>query len=209
MMRRLIYSAWGFIMLILAASLFTDAGNIQRPDDIGYRLYSKGDYSAAAKTFVNSEWQAIALYRAGEFKAAANIFAGYDTPAGCFNHGNALLFQGNYTAAAERYSRALELRPHWKAAATNRAIALARAKLLEAEGGEGTGGKLGADDTIISNQPPSDASNDQTETVEDAAPLSDAELRAVWLRQVQTNPADFLKSKFSDQAQQANKEAKQ
>ncbi|CAA6678203.1 MULTISPECIES: tetratricopeptide repeat protein [unclassified Lentimonas] len=206
MIRRLIYCAWGITMLILAACLFTDAGNIRRPDDLAYKLYAKGEYKEAAQTFTNSEWQAIALYRAGDFKAAANIFAGYDTPEGCFNHGNALVFQGNYTAAADRYSRALELRPDWEAAITNRGIALARAKLLEFQGGEGTGGKLGADDTIISNQPPSDTPNDQTEIVEDAAPLSDAELRAVWLRQVQTNPADFLKSKFS---YQASKEAKQ
>ena len=193
-------------MLILTACLFTDAGTIRRPDDLAYKLYAKGEYKEASQIFTNSQWQAIALYRAGDFKAAANIFAGYDTPEGCFNLGNALVFQGNYTAAAERYSRALELRPDWEAAITNRDIALARAKLLEFKGGEGTGGKLGADDTIISNKPPSDTPNDQTEIVEDTTPLSDAELRAVWLRQVQTNPADFLKSKFS---YQASKEAKQ
>jgi Ca-activated chloride channel family protein len=189
-------------MLLLAATLFTRSGKIHRPDNIAYNLYSKGAYKDASQTFTNTYWQAIALYRGGDFKAAANIFAGYDTPEGCFNHGNALVFQGNYTTAAERYNRALELRPDWEAAITNRNIALARAKLLETEGGEGTGGKLGADDTVISNQPPSDSPNDQTEMVEDAAPLSDAELRAVWLRQVQTNPADFLKSKFSYQASQ-------
>lgn len=202
MIRRLIYCAWGISMLLLAATLFTRSGKIHRPDNIAYNLYSKGAYKDASQTFTNTYWQAIALYRGGDFKAAANIFAGYDTPEGCFNHGNALVFQGNYTTAAERYNRALELRPDWEAAITNRNIALARAKLLETEGGEGTGGKLGADDTVISNQPPSDSPNDQTEMVEDAAPLSDAELRAVWLRQVQTNPADFLKSKFSYQASQ-------
>ena len=203
MIRRLIYCAWGITMLTLAATRFTNAGKIRRPDNIAYKLYSKGEYQEASKTFTNTYWQAIALYRAGEFKTAANIFAGYDTAEGSFNHGNALVFQGNYTAAAERYSRALELRPNWEAAITNRNIALARAKLLETEGGEGTGGKLGADDTVISNEPNSAANeNDQTETVEATTPLSDAELRAVWLRQVQTNPADFLKSKFSYQASQ-------
>jgi Ca-activated chloride channel family protein len=202
MITNIIKILWCLIMLILAASMFTNTGNVRRPDDLGYNLYSKGKYKEASQTFTNSEWQAIALYRAGDFKAAANIFAGYDTPEGCFNHGNALVFQGNYTAAVDRYSRALELRPNWTAAATNHDIALTRAKLLEFQGGEGTGGKLGADDTIISNQPPTDTSNDQTEIVEDTAPISDADLRAVWLRQVQTNPADFLKSKFRYQASQ-------
>jgi Ca-activated chloride channel family protein len=29
--------------------------------------------------------------------------------------------------------------------------------------------------------------------------MSDAELRSVWLRQVQTRPADFLRAKFAQQ----------
>ena len=33
------------------------------------------------------------------------------------------------------------------------------------------------------------------------APLSDEELRALWLRRVQTKPADFLRAKFAFQAQ--------
>ena len=68
---------------------------------------------------------------------------------------------------------------------------------------------LGADDTIISNEPQGPSpEGDQEETVE-AAPLSDAELRAVWLRQVQTNPADFLKSKFTHQAKQQAQEVEE
>ena len=201
MITNIIKILWCLVMLTLTASLFTDYGNIRRPDTIAYNLYSKGEYQEASETFTDAYWQAVALYRAGKFKEAASIFAGYDTPESGFNHGNTLVFQGNYTAAVERYSRALELRPDWEAAITNRNIALARAKLLETEGGEGTGGKLGADDTVISDEPKgSSPENNQTETVEESVPLSDAELRAVWLRQVQTNPADFLKSKFSYQA---------
>jgi Ca-activated chloride channel homolog len=32
--------------------------------------------------------------------------------------------------------------------------------------------------------------------------MSDAELRATWLRQVQTTPGDFLRAKFAYQASQ-------
>ena len=64
-----------------------------------------------------------------------------------------------------------------------------------------TDGKIGADDYVINNEPSSNQNdNDQTEVVE-STELSDAELRAVWLRQVQTDPADFLKSKFNYQLQ--------
>lgn len=206
-MIRIAQTLWCLTMIILAASLLTNAGSIRRADDRGYQLYATGEYKEASNTFSSSYWQAIALYRDGQFENAANIFAGYDTDESNFNQGNALLFLGNYLAAAERYTRALELHPDWQPALTNREIALARAKLLEAEGGEGTGGKLGADEIVITNTPKSsNPENDQQETVA-GAPLSDAELRAVWLRQVQTNPADFLKSKFSYQASQQTKEA--
>ena len=104
MITNIIKILWCLIMLILAASMFTNTGNVRRPDDLGYNLYSKGKYKEASQTFTNSEWQAIALYRAGDFKAAANIFAGYDTPEGCFNHGNALVFQGNEGRSMGAYS---------------------------------------------------------------------------------------------------------
>lgn len=210
MIAHIIKSLWCVTMLALAITLFTDAGTIRRADDRGYQLYSSGEYKAASTTFASSYWNALALYRDGQFENAANIFAGYDTAESNYNQGNALIFLGKYNEAATRYERALELHPGWKTATTNRDIALARAKLLEAEGGEGTGGQLGADDTVITQTPkgPSPESG-PTEPSEESAPLSDAELRAVWLRQVQTNPADFLKSKFSHQAQQQAKEAKQ
>lgn len=210
MIARIASVLWCSIMLALVIALFTDAGTIRRADDCGYQLYSSGEYKAASMTFSSSYWKALALYRDGQFKDAANIFAGYDTAESHYNQGNALVFLGKYKQAVTCYERALELQPNWKAAITNLEIARARAKLIEAKGGEGTGGKLGADDTVITQTPKGPSSDSEvTEPSEDAAPLSDAELRAVWLRQVQTNPADFLKSKFSHQAQKQAKEANQ
>ncbi len=175
---------------------------LRTPDQKGHALYSKSEYSKAADTFADSYWRAIALYRAANFKEAAGIFAGYDTAEGCFNHGNALLFQGNYNEAAKRYKRALELRPDWEAAQTNRAIALARAEALDFEGGNMTDGKIGADDYTFNDNPSQNQDDNDQEEVVQGAEMSDAELRAVWLRQVQTDPADFLKSKFRYQLQQ-------
>ena len=104
---------WCLAMLALTTSLFTDSGNIRRADHRGYQLYSSGEYDAASTTFSSSYWQAIALYRDGQFEDAASIFAGYDTAESHFNQGNALLFQGKYADAAARYTRALELKPNW------------------------------------------------------------------------------------------------
>jgi Ca-activated chloride channel family protein len=142
-------------------------------------------------------WTGIALFRQGEFEKAAGVFAGYDTAESTYNHGNALLMQGKYEAAAARYARALELRPDWEDASVNREIALARAAMLKQVGGDMTGGMLGADEIVFTGGKSPAASGE--EQVEGGEKLSDAELRAVWLRQVQTKPADFLEAKFAYQ----------
>lgn len=192
---------WTAATLLLLGILATQP-NLRTPQQKGYNLYLKSEYKDASETFADSYWRATALYRDGQFKEAGNIFASFDTAEGAYNHGNALLFQGNYNEAVKRYTRALELRPNWEDASINREIAIARAAALDFEGGNMTDGKIGADDYVINNNPSQNQSdNDQTETVE-TAELSDAELRAVWLRQVQTDPADFLRSKFSYQLQQ-------
>ena len=169
------------------------------PDQQGRLLFQKARYADAAETFRDSLWKATAWYRAGEFKKAAGIFAGFDTAEAAFNHGNALAMQGQYADAIPRYDRALVLKPEWKDAQVNLAIARQNAEKLKREGGEGTGGKLGADEIEFSEGNQTDRSGSD-ETVEGALDLSDAEMRAAWLRRVQTQPADFLKAKFAYQA---------
>ena len=190
----------GLIVLLVGAGLysFSDGGfSVWTPDQQGHRWYQKGDHARAAQHFVDPMWQGVALFRAGEFDRAASLFAAFDTAAAAFNHGNALVMQGKYEAAVERYARALVLRPGWGDATVNREIALARAEALKKEGGEMTGGKMGADEIVFDEGKPSpSAGEEQVDGGQDAA---DAELRSIWLRQVQTRPADFLRIKFAQQ----------
>lgn len=60
-----------------------------------------------------------------------------------------------------------------------------------------TGGKLGADE-IVFGKGKSDPAADE-EVVEGSQELSDSEYQSLWLRNVQTKPADFLRSKFAYQ----------
>jgi Ca-activated chloride channel family protein len=171
--------------------------SLMTPDQRGYHLFEREDYSQAAARFADPMWRGTALFRDGQFDAAASLFAGYDTPDSAFNQGNALVMQGQYQAAVERFRRALELRPDWEDATVNMAIALARAESLKKEGGDMTGGMLGADEIVFDNsRPPPSAGEEQ---VQGEQALSDAELRSIWLRQVQTRPADFLRAKFAYQ----------
>ena len=208
MIRRIIRISWSVTVLALGIALATGKAHLRRPDQRAHALYSKKEYEAAADVFQDPFWRAIALYRNGSFKEAAGIFAGFDSAEGLYNQGNALLFLGKYEEAAKAYNRALDQKPGWKEPKINQEIALARAKLLEFEGGNMSGGKIGADDYVINNNPDnSSPSPDEEEVIEGSTPMSDAELRAVWLRRVQTNPADFLRSKFAYQQQMKPPEA--
>ena len=174
------------------------------PDQKAHRLFQQGDHAAAADTFSDPLWKGAAHFKDGEFEKAANVFSGVATAEGYFNHGNSLVMMGQYESAIARYDRALALSPDWNPAVENREIAVQGAAYIKAEGGEGTGGKLGADDIVFNKGQTPPGSDDGGD--EEVQGPSDAEMRAVWLRQVQSSPADFLRAKFSYQHARSDNE---
>lgn len=180
---------------LLASS--TDGFTLRTPDQRGYRLYANDEYQTASELFTIPIWKGVALFEAGDFQGAEAIFAGMDTADAAYNHGNALLLQGKYETAILRYTRALELRPSWEAATINLGIAQARAALLKKEGGDMTGGMMASDEIVFEKgeAPPSTGE----EVTVDGDELSESEMRSIWLRKVQTKPADFLRAKFAYQ----------
>ncbi|MCB1232028.1 MAG: tetratricopeptide repeat protein [Verrucomicrobiae bacterium] len=169
------------------------------PDQQGRRLFERGDFARAAESFHDPMWQGIAWYRAGEFENAANAFARRQTPEAYFNQGNAWVFRGKYDAAMAAYDRALEILPDWKEARENRELAARRAEMTRAEGGDLGDQKLGADEIVFDEGKENQGGQDTEVTAEQA--VSEEEVQALWLRRVQTRPADFLKVKFSYQFQ--------
>lgn len=191
---------WLLGLVVVAAIAYCLVGgdcSLLTADQMAYRMFEEGEYETAADDFADPMWRGVALFRQGEFEQAAGVFAGYDTAEAAFNQGNALVMLGKYDNAVGRYEGALVLRPDWEPAIVNRDIAAARAARLKQEGGDMTGGMLGADDIVFSDKrsPPSD----QTEQTDGGQPMSDEEMRAIWLRQVTTKPADFLRAKFAYQ----------
>ena len=190
----------GLILLVAGSALYCLSQNncsLLTPDQQGYYLFKQQQYETAATRFVDPMWRGIALFRQGDFAQAASLFAGYDTANAAFAQGNALVMQGEYEAAVDRYARALQLQPGWEDASINREIASARAEMLKQEGGEGTGGKLGADEIVFEQGKASPSAGD--EQVEAGQETDSIEQQAIWLRQVQTRPADFLRAKFAHQ----------
>ena len=165
------------------------------PDQAGQRHLRGGDFQAAAEAFRDPMRQGVAWFRGGEFAKAEQSFARLDSPEAEFNRGNCLVMLGQYEAAIARYDRALELQADWDDARINRDIAVARARLVERKGAEMGDQKLGADDITFEKGQKSGGQETQVE----AQALSDADMQALWLRRVQTKPADFLKAKFAHQ----------
>jgi Ca-activated chloride channel homolog len=166
------------------------------PDQQGRRQFERGEFAAAAQSFHDPQWQGAAWYRAGEFEKAAQAFERRDSAEALYNQANARLMHGDYQIAISLYDRALDKQPGWTEAAENRAIAAARAKMLDVDAGNSTEGMLGADKIAFDNKA---AAGEQTTEVAGGAALSDQEIQALWLRRVRTRPADFLKAKFAYQ----------
>lgn len=171
------------------------------PDQRGDRLMRERKYEEAAKVYADLSRRGTALYRAGDFEQAAKAFAGVAGADAAFDRGDALLMHGKYLDAVNAFDRALKMRPGWKEAEENRSLALARDKLLHPPGDRtGTGGQLKPDEIVFDKGKPKNRS-DNVDVTEGGKP-TDEELRGLWLRRVQTKPADFLRAKFAFQARQ-------
>lgn len=183
----------------------TWAGLWLTPDQQGQRYFQNDEFVQAAQVFRDPMWQGTAWYRAGEFEKAIRSFARRDTADAHFNQGNAWLMHGKYETAIAWYDRALKQRPDWKEATDNRALAAARAKMLERKGGDMGDQQIGADKIVFNNKAPHEG---QDTEVEGGKALTDQQIQALWLRRVQTRPADFLKAKFFYQLAQETENAK-
>jgi len=182
--------------LALSVMAITWAGLWFTPDQQGQRKFEREEFVAAAQAFRDPMWQGAAWYRAGEFGKAAQAFGRRDSAEASYNQGNAQLLLGKYDAAITSYNRALEKHPDWKEAVDNRTLAAARAKMVEQKGGDMGDQLIGADKIVFDKNAKN--KGQETEVVGGKA-LTDQQIQALWLRRVQTRPADFLKAKFAYQ----------
>ena len=169
------------------------------PDQQGAWLATHQRDVEAAERYHDPVRQGVALYRIGEYEKAAAAFARTDSPEAAFDRGNALVMRGKYDDAIASYDRALARRPAWREAQANRDLALARKQRMAptATGEEDTGQRAKPDEIVFDDrakQP--DARQTETAAGEN---LGDEQVQALWLRRVQTKPADFLRAKFAYQ----------
>lgn len=170
-------------------------------DQRGQWLMNRSHYDEAAQSFLDPLQRGVALFRAGRFKEAAAQFGGLDTPEAAFDQGNALVMLGLYDQAVGRYDRALALKPDWADAQANRELARLRAERMKSQGGEEGSTDIPPDEVVF-DKTKTDHQDKTDEVPTEGPDMSDAAIRATWLKRVQTQPADFLRARFAYQLQQ-------
>ena len=191
------------VLAALAWGTWRDESFWQTPDQRAYDDYLAQDYSSAEARFQNLQWKASACYRRGDFSCAAEYFAisdTGDTADAAYNLGNALSRSGktgSLTAALASYQTALKQRPGWPLAIHNQRVV---ADLLSIQSS-----RKKSDDESESGEPNDDAEGTVVDdrakhgkrgevSIEKLAPNAVDQL---WLRNVKTDPAAFLRLRFA------------
>ena len=78
-----------------------------------------GNAEDAAALFEDTEWRAVARYRAKDYAGSAGDFAERGDTRNLYNLGNALAFQGEFDSAIDAYEQVLEMEPDNEDAAYN------------------------------------------------------------------------------------------
>ncbi len=121
-------------------------------------------------------------------------------PEAAYDRGNALVMLGQYPDAVAQYDRALDDAAGLGRRARQPRAGAARADADRQSARRGGGrGEAAPDETYRRDR-------DREQSGRTCAPggdaMSDEAIRALWLRRVQTRPADFLRARFAYQLQQ-------
>ena len=170
------------------------------PDQRGHLLFARGDYARAARHFDDPRWRGLSLYAAQDFGAAARYFAPYQDAESLLAHANALAHGREYLAAREAYGALQARYPGHPASAVNLPIVQrlidANRQRSEDRWGETGDPSAPAPDGSRSSEGDERGAPIERERLDAQALLDEPGLAAIWLRQVQRDPAEFLSTKF-------------
>jgi Ca-activated chloride channel family protein len=170
------------------------------PDQQGRHFMEKGEFQKAAERYRDPIWKGLALIRAGEEEGALNAFALSDSAESWYNQGNVLAHLNRYTEAVQAYRQALAQRPTWREAQEN--LELVQSLIPKANKRDKEEETEDAPDI-----PPDQVKFDEQgrsgkRTKLQQAKLDPAKMAEIWMRNIQTTPADFLRLRFAIQATQ-------
>ncbi len=179
----------GFQPTNAEASALSDA--FFTPDQQGRWAFEHQQFPQAAAHFVDPYWKGIAAYNAADFDLALASFARLETPQAYFYLGNIYVRRFKFDQAIAAYTQALKLQPPFPEATANLALAIALQK--DTDSAEQNTPEVKPDEIKMDKAP----GKGQSKPVQTEQAASDE----LWLQNLSTSPAKFLKQKFSLQDQ--------
>lgn len=164
------------------------------PDQQGRWLFEDLQFPEAADTFEDPMWKGTAEFRSGRYADSADTFGRLDSAEGFYNRGDAFMRAFEYRSAITSYEQAVAQAPEWVEAQENLELARYTLDYIEqtreqSDTGEKSG--IGADDVVYDN---TSERGDDTEVTKESA--VEAQSADKWMRSVDTETADFLRSRF-------------
>lgn len=171
------------------------------PDQQGQIAYDHHQFKRAGELFLDPMHRAHALYRDGQYDAAAEVLSALDTADAAFLAGMAHIKGRAYRDAITDFQTTLARDPDFPGAAQNlelakRILAYVEDARVASDTGEDSG--IGADEVVFDNK---DAKGVDTQTRgdEQGTQMLTADQ---WMNTVDTDTGDFLRQKFAIEAAQ-------
>ena len=157
-------------------------------DQQGRWAFEHGRYPQAAAQFSDPYWKGVAAYQAADFQAALANLGKLDTAPAWFYQGNSYVRLFKFPQAIAAYRQALRVQPDFAEAKAN--LALAEALLKDYQDQQQAGTPDEQADKVVEDRTPSTGGQQQQQKTPQAP--SDQ----LWLNNLTTSPAQFLKRKF-------------
>lgn len=174
------------------------------PDQQARRLYDDRQFNEAYERFEDPNWKGVAAYDSGFYSEAAVAFGRMPTATGFFNRGNAFMKGREYAKAITAFEQAVAEAPDWVEAQENLALATYTLDYIERareQSDTGDESELSADDYVFDNS--RERGKEMEITQESTVELESAEK---WMRGVDTETSDFLRTRFLLEASRAGDE---
>jgi Ca-activated chloride channel family protein len=149
-------------------------------------------------------WKGTACYRAGDYACAIDQFARVETPEAWFDLGNAYAKKGELKLSVAAYDEALKRRPGWPEATANRNLVASFIPKPPKEDEEQEEAPEEKPDQVQFDDKGKKGKAGKIELPK----ASDKQIADIWLRGVNTSPAEFLRMKFAAQDEEAKGAAK-
>lgn len=186
---------WGAVLLLglLLPPTPAEANPFLTLDQQGRWAFEHHHYPEAAARFVDPYWKGIAAYNAADYDLAQTTFSAMNTPQAAFYLANIHVRRFKFDDAISAYQHALQLQPDFPEASANLALAIALKK--DTESAANNTPEVKPDEVKFDKAP----GKGQSKAIQTQQANNDA----LWLQNLTTSPANFLRRKFSLQDQEA------